>query len=77
MNIMTPTKYLYDVEPSELLDLTPIGNERIKLARELLTKLQKAPLKARDDERISKVYKAINFWQDLLIERYNDELLKN
>ena len=56
---MKSTKYLYDVEPHELISMTDGLTDRIEKGKLLLAKLQQTPLEERDWARIDDVRNAI------------------
>ena len=65
---MKQTKYLYDVEPTELIPMDDGLLDRIEKGSKLLEKLQETPLEQRDWARIHDVTNAIEH-NTLLLEQ--------
>jgi hypothetical protein len=67
---MTKTTYLFgeDIDKTIIEIQKSVAKYKIKKAGELLTKLLRVNMYARDDERIAKVIKAQQFWHNILEE---------
>jgi len=61
---MTKTEYLYGTEEVPMIP-KEIIEKRINILNRNLEKLLKVSYMKREQERINKILKAINFWKDL------------
>jgi len=67
---MQRTKYLYNIDPHELASMNYLEAIEYKLtsAKQLIADLYEIRMDSRDEDRIFKVHKAINFNKELLKE---------